>query len=223
MWRGTPPRKASVRTSAPIQSARLCVQSLPCEGGGRLGVGVVRRPQHSDDHLRRAQLAGAAVRHLHRLPGIVHQQPLAGRVGLPHGRRQAALPAAAKLAPAAVAVAAGVDGPVFLPKQLQPSPRGGGWSALRLNPGGSPSSPAPPCAVCPAWNPRQPRTAVPPGHHRSALSAAARPAQPPRLALGRAARCCAREPDCAQICAHRHADARISVVKVLECSMYSIS
>ncbi len=33
----------------------------------------------------------------------------------------------------------------------------------------------------------------------------------------------AREPDCAQICAHRHADARISVVKVLECSMYSIS
>ena len=59
------------------------------------------------------------VPHLHRPPGEVDEQPLPGRVHLPHGRRQPALPGPVELAPAAVLVAARIGSPVLLPEQHQ--------------------------------------------------------------------------------------------------------
>ena len=47
---------------------------------GRLGVGVAGRAHRGDEHLRLTQLAGPPVDDLDRLPGIVDEQPLAGRV-----------------------------------------------------------------------------------------------------------------------------------------------
>jgi hypothetical protein len=86
---------------------------------GRLGVGAVRRAEHRDEHLRRAQFAGAAVQHLHRVPGVVDEQPLASGMGLSHGRRQTAFPAAVEFAPTAVAITAGMGSSVFFPEQEQ--------------------------------------------------------------------------------------------------------
>ena len=127
----------------------------------RLGVGVVRRAQHGDEHLRRAQLAGAAVHHLHRLPGVVDEQPLAGSVHLSHGRRQPRLPAAVQLAPTAVAVTA-ASGRRGIPPRAAAASRPGGaarggstaqsGSALCRLPGSEPpsganSSASRPCSV----------------------------------------------------------------------------
>ena len=75
-----------------------------------------RRPAR-DEHLRRAHLAGPPVDDLDRLAGIVDEQPLAGRVRLPHGRRQPALPGPVELAPAAVGIAVRLSGAVLLPQQ----------------------------------------------------------------------------------------------------------
>ena len=84
---------------------------------GGLGVGVAGGAHRRDEHLRLMQLAGPPVDDLDRLPGIVDEQTLAGRVRLAHGRRQPALPGAVELAPAAVAVAAGLGGAILLPEQ----------------------------------------------------------------------------------------------------------
>ena len=86
-------------------------------GPGRLGVGVAGGAQRGDEHLRLAHLAGPPVDDLDRLAGIVDEQALAGRVRLPHGRRQPALPGAVELAPAAVAIAVRFGGAVLLPQQ----------------------------------------------------------------------------------------------------------
>ena len=74
----------------------------------RLGIGVARRAQHRDEHLRGAQLAGAAVGQVDRLAGVVDEQPLARRMHLAHGRRQPALPLVVELAEPRVAVALGL-------------------------------------------------------------------------------------------------------------------
>jgi hypothetical protein len=85
--------KASARVWAPIQprpaGPRLRLQSSAGQqtGEGRqrlrpggLGVGVAGRPHRRDEHLRLAQLAGPSIDDLDRLPGIVDEQALAGRV-----------------------------------------------------------------------------------------------------------------------------------------------
>ena len=51
---------------------------------GRLGVGVVRRAQHRDEHLRRARLARVPVDDADRLTGVIDEGRLAGPVGLAH-------------------------------------------------------------------------------------------------------------------------------------------
>ena len=51
---------------------------------GRLGEGVARRPEHRDEHLRLALLAGLAVHHRDRLTGVVHEHLLARAVFLAH-------------------------------------------------------------------------------------------------------------------------------------------
>ena len=88
-------------------------------GPGRFGVGVARRAEHRDEHLGLADLAGGGVDQLDGLPGIVDEQPLAGRMHLAHRRRQPALPPAAQLAEPRIAVAVGLARPVLLPQQHQ--------------------------------------------------------------------------------------------------------
>ena len=85
----------------------------------RLGVRVAGGTHHGDEDLRCSDLAGAPVEQFDRLPGIVDEHAFAGRVRLPHGRRQPTLPAAIELAPAAVAVAVGRGLSVLLPQQHQ--------------------------------------------------------------------------------------------------------
>ena len=98
----TPPKNAKVRVCEPIQSAR---RLRP----GRFRIGVAGRAEHGDEQLAAVDhLAGRPVDHLKRRAGVVDEQPLAGDMRLPHGRRQAPLPGAVELAEPAVAVAVGV-------------------------------------------------------------------------------------------------------------------
>lgn len=83
---------------------------------GRLGVGVARGPQHGDEDLGGADLAGAAVDQLDGLAGIIDEQPLARRMDLAHDRRQPALPRLVEFTEAAVAVALGRARPILLPQ-----------------------------------------------------------------------------------------------------------
>ena len=85
----------------------------------RFGIGVAGGAHHRDEDLGCPDLAGASVVQFDSLPGIVDEHAFAGRVRLPHGRRQPALPTAIELTPAAVAVAAGLPLPVLLPQQRQ--------------------------------------------------------------------------------------------------------
>ena len=62
-------------------------------------------------------LAGRAVDHLDRLSGIIDEKPFAGGMGLPHSRRQAALPLPIELAEPRVAVALRLALAVLLPEQ----------------------------------------------------------------------------------------------------------
>ena len=86
---------------------------------GRLGIGVAGGPECGDEQLGCHHLSGQAVDHLQGRAGIVDEQPLAGDMGLPHGRRQPRLPGAVEVAETTVAVAVGVRGAVLLPEQLQ--------------------------------------------------------------------------------------------------------
>ena len=74
--RGTP----SALTCAPIQSAKPFAPAC-------FGVGVVRCAQHGDEDVRPPLLAGRPVEHRHGVAGEVHEQLLAGDVGLAHRRR----------------------------------------------------------------------------------------------------------------------------------------
>ena len=104
----------------------------------RLGIGEVGRAQHRHEHRRPPDLARGAVDHLRRLPGVVDEQPLTRRVGLPHGGRQAAAPVACEIAEPAVAIAIRLPGPILLPKQQQGDARlaqlGMDAGPLRLRP-----------------------------------------------------------------------------------------
>ena len=86
-------------------------------GPARLGIGEIGRAQHRHKDLRSPHLTRGAVDHLRRLPGIFDEQPLPGRVGLPHGWRQAAAPVACQIAEPAVAIAIRLPSPILLPQQ----------------------------------------------------------------------------------------------------------
>ncbi len=84
-----------------------------------LGVGVVRRAEHGDEHMRPPFLAGRPVEHRHGVAGVVDEQLLAGDMGLAHRRADAAPPRDVEVAEPAVAVAVRMLGAVFLPEQQQ--------------------------------------------------------------------------------------------------------
>ena len=88
-----------------------------------LGEGIIRCSHHRDEDLGGAHLPGEPVEHRHGIAGKVQEQLLAGRVGLPHGRRDAVAPFDVEIAEPAVAVAVGMMAAIFLPQQRQRYPR----------------------------------------------------------------------------------------------------
>ena len=82
-----------------------------------LGVSEVGGAQHRDEHLRAPDLSRGVVHHLGRLPGIVDEHPLPGRVRLAHGWRQATAPIARKVTKTAVTIPIRLPGPILLPQQ----------------------------------------------------------------------------------------------------------
>jgi hypothetical protein len=58
----------------------------------RLSLGVAGAAHHGNEYLRRPRIASAGVNHVDRLAGIIDEHALAGRMSLPHRRRQPALP-----------------------------------------------------------------------------------------------------------------------------------
>jgi hypothetical protein len=85
----------------------------------RLGIGVVRRPERSDEQLRRDHLAGRSVDHLERRAGVIDEQALAGNVALP---ATAAPPRRGRARSSGYTVAVGVDSAMLFPQQLQRHP-----------------------------------------------------------------------------------------------------
>jgi len=108
IWRGTPPKLANAPD--PIRQ-RLCP--------ARLGVGEVRRAEGRDKDLCSPYLSGRTVDQLHRLPGIIDEHPLAGRMGLAHRRRQAPAPRGIELAEPTVAISFRLPSSILLPNQQQ--------------------------------------------------------------------------------------------------------
>ena len=85
----------------------------------RLGVRVVGRAEHRHEHLRPSDLPCGAVDHLRRLPGVVDEHPLAGRMRLAHGGGQTAAPGRVQVAEPAVAIPIRLPGPILLPQQQE--------------------------------------------------------------------------------------------------------
>jgi hypothetical protein len=88
-------------------------------GPGRLGVRVVRGPEHRHEDLGITDLPGGTIHYLGALCGIVDEQLLAAPVALAHDHVQVALPTGVVIAEAAVGVAVGVALAVLLPQQKQ--------------------------------------------------------------------------------------------------------
>ena len=88
----------------------------------RLGVGVVRRPEHRDEDLRLAKLSGVAVDHRDRVPGVVDEHPLAGAVLLAHHHVDLRGPLPVPRTEPAVLHPLGMNRLVLLPQQRQRHP-----------------------------------------------------------------------------------------------------
>lgn len=86
---------------------------------GRRGEGVVRRPQHGDEDLGGVNRPGLGIDEIDAVAGVVHEQPLAGGVDLPQGRRHPPRPGPIAVAKPGIAEAVGMLGPVLLPEQQQ--------------------------------------------------------------------------------------------------------
>ena len=89
---------------------------------GRLGVGVVRRPQHRDEDLRLAKLSGVAVHHPDRVPGVVDEHLLARTVLLAHHDVDLRGPRPVPRTEPAVLHPLGMNRLVLLPQQCERHP-----------------------------------------------------------------------------------------------------
>ena len=79
-----------------------------------------RRAEHGDEDLRLAHFAGQPVDDdRHAVAGVIDEQPLAGRMRLPHRRRQLRFKAAIEFAKPRIAVTAGIGGDIFVPDDHQ--------------------------------------------------------------------------------------------------------
>src|SRR6202030_1306993 len=88
---GTPPKKSSALTCAPIQSGSVSLQRA-------LGVGVARRAEYRDEEVRLVHLARHRIDDRRPATSPVDKQLIARHVRLPHRRREAPSPFAVKLA-----------------------------------------------------------------------------------------------------------------------------
>ena len=86
---------------------------------GRLGVGEVRSAEHADENLRLADFARRRIDDADPLARIVDERLVSSDMVLARHRRQPSLEPAQKIAEPAVAVAARMDLPVFLPQDRQ--------------------------------------------------------------------------------------------------------
>jgi len=79
-----------------------------------------RRAEHGDEDLRLADFAGQPVDDdRNPIAGVIDEQPLAGRVRLPHRRRQLRFKAAIELAKPRIAVTVGIGGDILIPDDHQ--------------------------------------------------------------------------------------------------------
>ena len=90
----------------------------PC----RLGIGVVRRPEHRDEDLCLAKRTGVAVDHPDRMPGVVDEHLLAGAVLLAHHHVHLRGPRPVLPAEPAVLHPLGMNRLVLLPQQREGDP-----------------------------------------------------------------------------------------------------
>ena len=89
-------------------------------GPARVRKSEARRAEHGDEDLRLADFAGQPVEDdRNPIAGVIDEQPLAGRVRLPHRRRQLRFKAAIELAKPRIAVTAGIGGDIFIPDDHQ--------------------------------------------------------------------------------------------------------
>ena len=86
----------------------------------RMRKSEARRAEHGDEDLRLADFAGQPVDDdRNPIAGVIDEQPLAGRVRLPHRRRQLRFKAAIELAKPRIAVTARIGGDIFIPDDHQ--------------------------------------------------------------------------------------------------------
>ena len=111
--------------TSPIELERAHVRGDPVRQRlrpRRLGIGVVRRPEHRDEDLRLAKLPGVALHDRDRLPGIVNEQLLARAVLLAHHHVELRRPRPVQLAEPAVLHPLGMRLLVLLPQQRERHP-----------------------------------------------------------------------------------------------------
>src|SRR5277367_3955061 len=111
-----------LRCYAAEKSERPYVRADPVDKALRKGgfrIGVAAGAEHGDEQLTDVNLTGRPVHHLDGRARIVDEQPLAGDMQLPHGRRKAPLPGAVQLTVPRIAVTVGIDAAMLLPQQLQ--------------------------------------------------------------------------------------------------------
>lgn len=101
-----------MRTWASIQSASFCVQVAS-------GVGVIGGAKHGDEDLRFTHDPGCAIDDHDFLAGVIDKYLVAGRMVLPHGRRQPPLELPEQIAEATVAIASRVNRAILLRKHHQ--------------------------------------------------------------------------------------------------------
>ena len=107
-------------TAEKVQRAHLCADPVGERlRPGRLGIGVVGRPEHRYEDLRGADLPAAGIDHRCRLPGVVDEELLSGPVGLAHDHIHATLPDAVAGTELAVGIALGMALAILLPEQEQ--------------------------------------------------------------------------------------------------------
>ncbi len=86
---------------------------------GCLGVGVIRGAKDGDEDLRVAHNPGFAIDDHDFLAGVIDKYLVAGRMVLPHGRRQAPLELPEQIAEAAVAITRRMNRAILLPQHHQ--------------------------------------------------------------------------------------------------------
>jgi hypothetical protein len=83
---------------------------------GRLGVSVIGGAKDSDEDLRFTHNPGCAIDNRDFLAGVIDKYLVAGRMVLPHGRRQAPFELSEQIAEAAVAITCRVNRAILFPQ-----------------------------------------------------------------------------------------------------------